>query len=228
VKEVKESDIVDLFETILGSSYAGLIVQQYIVTASIKLTTRLTDPASSSKELLSMATYLAKIRSGGAYLRRCPHQRFVKSNECLERPPRSGSQRLSRRRSPPRPPPKICFWISWATQVHPQKPMVLPTAHKVKTCLRISSAEADHLLRRHHHHKRQVPHHNRTLRTSWISLTLARPAHQPPHNRARRHKQRPWISLAVWVRHSLLHPPPRQDPQLIPCTTRTTFRSLSK
>jgi AP-1 complex subunit gamma-1 len=28
VKEVRESDIVDLFETILGSSYAGLIVQQ--------------------------------------------------------------------------------------------------------------------------------------------------------------------------------------------------------
>jgi len=45
VKEVKESDIVDLFETILGSSYAGLIVQQYIVTATIKLTTRLTEPA---------------------------------------------------------------------------------------------------------------------------------------------------------------------------------------
>lgn len=45
VKEVKENDIVDLFETILGSSYAGLIVQQYIVTASMKLTTRLSDPA---------------------------------------------------------------------------------------------------------------------------------------------------------------------------------------
>ncbi|KAJ4361932.1 clathrin associated protein complex large subunit [Neocucurbitaria cava] len=45
VKEVKENDIVDLFETILSSSYAGLIVQQYIVTASIKLTTRLSDPA---------------------------------------------------------------------------------------------------------------------------------------------------------------------------------------
>lgn len=45
VKEVKESDIVDLFETILNSSYAGLIVQQYIVTASMKLTTRLSDPA---------------------------------------------------------------------------------------------------------------------------------------------------------------------------------------
>lgn len=45
VKEVKESDIVDLLETILNSSYAGLIVQQYIITASIKLTTRLNDPA---------------------------------------------------------------------------------------------------------------------------------------------------------------------------------------
>ncbi|OAL52909.1 AP-1 complex subunit gamma-1 [Pyrenochaeta sp. DS3sAY3a] len=45
VKEVKESDIVDLFETILGSSYAGLVVQQYIVTASMKLTTRLNDAA---------------------------------------------------------------------------------------------------------------------------------------------------------------------------------------
>jgi AP-1 complex subunit gamma-1 len=45
VKEVKESDIVDLFETILGSSYAGLIVQQYIITAAIKLTTRLNEPA---------------------------------------------------------------------------------------------------------------------------------------------------------------------------------------
>lgn len=44
-KEVKESDIVDLFETILGSSYAGLGVQQYIVTASMKLTTRLNDAA---------------------------------------------------------------------------------------------------------------------------------------------------------------------------------------
>lgn len=45
VKEVKESDIVDLFDTILNSSYAGLIVQQYIITASMKLTTRLSDAA---------------------------------------------------------------------------------------------------------------------------------------------------------------------------------------
>ncbi|PSN68031.1 AP-1 complex subunit gamma-1 [Corynespora cassiicola Philippines] len=45
VKEVKEADIVDLFETILGSSYATLNVTQYIVTASMKLTTRLNEPA---------------------------------------------------------------------------------------------------------------------------------------------------------------------------------------
>jgi len=42
VKEVKESDIVDLFSSILNSSYAGLIVTQYIVTASMKLTVRFT------------------------------------------------------------------------------------------------------------------------------------------------------------------------------------------
>ncbi|KAF2275474.1 AP-1 complex subunit gamma-1 [Westerdykella ornata] len=45
VKEVKESDIVDLLETILDSSYAGLVVTQYIVTAAMKLTTRLNEPA---------------------------------------------------------------------------------------------------------------------------------------------------------------------------------------
>jgi AP-1 complex subunit gamma-1 len=45
VKEVRQSDIVDLFETILSSSYAGQMVTQYIITSSIKLTSRLTDPA---------------------------------------------------------------------------------------------------------------------------------------------------------------------------------------
>jgi len=45
VKEVKESDIVDLFETILNSSYAGQVVTQYIVTSITKLTTRLSEPA---------------------------------------------------------------------------------------------------------------------------------------------------------------------------------------
>jgi AP-1 complex subunit gamma-1 len=61
VKEVKESDIVDLFETILGSSYAGLIVQQYIVTASIKLTTRLTDPASIERLRRLLQRYNANL-----------------------------------------------------------------------------------------------------------------------------------------------------------------------
>jgi AP-1 complex subunit gamma-1 len=45
VTEVKESEIVDLFTTILNSSYAGQIVTEYIITAAMKLTTRLQDPA---------------------------------------------------------------------------------------------------------------------------------------------------------------------------------------
>ncbi|KAF2431981.1 AP-1 complex subunit gamma-1 [Tothia fuscella] len=45
VKEVKESDIVDIFTTILGSAYSGQVVTQYIVTSMMKLTTRLTEPA---------------------------------------------------------------------------------------------------------------------------------------------------------------------------------------
>ncbi|CAK1354973.1 unnamed protein product [Cercospora beticola] len=45
VKEVKENEIVDLFSTILNSSYSGQIVTQYIITAAIKLTTRLQDPS---------------------------------------------------------------------------------------------------------------------------------------------------------------------------------------
>jgi AP-1 complex subunit gamma-1 len=45
VKEVRESDIVDLFNTILSSAYSGQVVTQYIVTSMMKLTTRLTEPA---------------------------------------------------------------------------------------------------------------------------------------------------------------------------------------
>jgi AP-1 complex subunit gamma-1 len=45
VQEVKESDIVDLFSTILSSSYATQTVTEYIVTALVKLTTRLSDAA---------------------------------------------------------------------------------------------------------------------------------------------------------------------------------------
>ncbi|KAF7589441.1 clathrin associated protein complex large subunit [Aspergillus hancockii] len=45
VKEVKESDIVDLFNNILNSTYATQTVVEYITTASMKLTVRMSDPA---------------------------------------------------------------------------------------------------------------------------------------------------------------------------------------
>jgi AP-1 complex subunit gamma-1 len=61
VKEVNESDIVDLFETILGSSYAGLVVQQYIITASMKLTTRLSDPAQIERLRRLLQRYAANL-----------------------------------------------------------------------------------------------------------------------------------------------------------------------
>lgn len=41
VQEVRESDIVDLFSTILDSSYCSQIVTEYITTSAMKLTTRL-------------------------------------------------------------------------------------------------------------------------------------------------------------------------------------------
>lgn len=45
VKDVKQSDIVDLFTAILNSSYAGQAVKKYIITSAMKLTTRLTEAA---------------------------------------------------------------------------------------------------------------------------------------------------------------------------------------
>lgn len=49
VKEVKESDIIDLFQTILNSNYATQITTEYIVTALIKLTTRLSGPSQIAR-----------------------------------------------------------------------------------------------------------------------------------------------------------------------------------
>ncbi|KIW25164.1 uncharacterized protein PV07_10825 [Cladophialophora immunda] len=43
VKEVKESDVVDLFTTILNSTYANQVVTEYIITSAMKLTTRMSD-----------------------------------------------------------------------------------------------------------------------------------------------------------------------------------------
>ncbi|KAM0720549.1 hypothetical protein Q7P37_004685 [Cladosporium fusiforme] len=45
VKEVRESEIVDTFQAVLHSSYAGQSVTEYIVTSAMKLTTRLQDAA---------------------------------------------------------------------------------------------------------------------------------------------------------------------------------------
>lgn len=43
VKEVKENELVDLFETILNSSYSSQVVTEYIITSAMKLTTRLSE-----------------------------------------------------------------------------------------------------------------------------------------------------------------------------------------
>lgn len=43
VKEVRESDLVDLYENILNSTYANQIVTEYIITSAMKLTTRMSD-----------------------------------------------------------------------------------------------------------------------------------------------------------------------------------------
>lgn len=45
VKEVKESEVVDLFTLILNSSYATQVSTEYIITTLMKLTTRFSDPA---------------------------------------------------------------------------------------------------------------------------------------------------------------------------------------
>ncbi|KAL8709180.1 MAG: hypothetical protein Q9220_006060 [cf. Caloplaca sp. 1 TL-2023] len=58
VQEVRESDIVDLFTTILNSNYSTQIVSEYIVTSAMKLTARLQEPAQIDRirRLLSNRT----------------------------------------------------------------------------------------------------------------------------------------------------------------------------
>ncbi|KAK4127478.1 Adaptor protein complex AP-1 gamma subunit [Parathielavia appendiculata] len=45
VQEIKEYEVVDLFSTILNSSYATQVTTEYLITALVKLTTRLSDAA---------------------------------------------------------------------------------------------------------------------------------------------------------------------------------------
>lgn len=49
VKEVKEHEIIDLFSTILNSSYATQVTTEYVITALVKLTTRFSDPAQAER-----------------------------------------------------------------------------------------------------------------------------------------------------------------------------------
>ena len=58
VQQVREDEIVDLFESILSSSYATFTITEYITTASIKLTTRLRDPSQVNRirSLLALRT----------------------------------------------------------------------------------------------------------------------------------------------------------------------------
>ncbi|GAO48354.1 Adaptor protein complex AP-1 gamma subunit [Saitoella complicata NRRL Y-17804] len=49
VREVKESNVIDLFETILNSTFANQLVTEYVLTAAMKLTTRITDPTQISR-----------------------------------------------------------------------------------------------------------------------------------------------------------------------------------
>ena len=58
VKEVKESEIVDLFETVLSSAYSTQIVAEYIITSAMKLTSRLKEDSQIDRirRLLSHRT----------------------------------------------------------------------------------------------------------------------------------------------------------------------------
>ena len=58
VQEIKESDIVELFTTILNSAYSSQIVTEYIITSAMKLTARLKDSSQIDRirRLLSNRT----------------------------------------------------------------------------------------------------------------------------------------------------------------------------
>lgn len=61
VKEVKESDIVDLYTTILNSTYANQIVTEYIITSAMKLSTRMSDQSQIERIRRLMASRTADL-----------------------------------------------------------------------------------------------------------------------------------------------------------------------
>src|SRR5436305_10860763 len=54
-EKVKESDIVDLLDTIRTSIYASPVIAEYLLTAFIKLTTRFQQPAQIDRVRAIMA-----------------------------------------------------------------------------------------------------------------------------------------------------------------------------
>jgi len=61
VQEVKENEVVDLFSTILSSSYATQIATEYIVTSLMKLTTRFSDPAQIDRIRRILSSHSASL-----------------------------------------------------------------------------------------------------------------------------------------------------------------------
>lgn len=61
VKEVKESDIVDLYTTILNSTYANQVVTEYIITSAMKLSTRMGDQSQIERIRRLMASRTADL-----------------------------------------------------------------------------------------------------------------------------------------------------------------------
>ncbi|KAK7753121.1 clathrin associated protein complex large subunit [Diatrype stigma] len=57
VQEVKEHEILDLFSTILNSNYATQIATEYIVTALVKLSTRLSDASQIERVKYLLESY---------------------------------------------------------------------------------------------------------------------------------------------------------------------------
>jgi AP-1 complex subunit gamma-1 len=61
VKEVKESDIIDLYITILNSTYANQVVTEYIITSAMKLSTRMSDQSQIERIRRLMASRTADL-----------------------------------------------------------------------------------------------------------------------------------------------------------------------
>ena len=61
MQEVRESEIVDLFSTILNSSYATHITNEYLITALMKLTTRFQDPGQIDRIRRILSSHSASL-----------------------------------------------------------------------------------------------------------------------------------------------------------------------